>query len=99
MKHLKIITIISSFLATVILLYVLYDSYWSTNAIRGSLNIANSKKVQLGMNKIDVLSIMGVPDTVIDDRALYLTNNDSYPFVVFSFDMNDNVIEMHTPIK
>lgn len=93
--------LILSALVLVVLMfgYVFYDSHWSASANKGEKNISNSRKVESKMSQEDVLFIMGKPDTIIKDRFCYITYDDSYPYIEFSFDSLNRVKEIYSPEK
>jgi hypothetical protein len=99
MKKGKIIVLSVLVLVVLIIGYVFFDSHWSGNAVIGEKNILNSRKVKSQMSQEDVLSIMGKPDTIIKERFCYTTNDDSYPYIEFSFDSLKRVKEIYSPEK
>lgn len=99
MKKGKIIVLSILLLVVLIIGYVIYDSHWSYNAEKGEKNILNSRKVKSQMRQEDILSIMGKPDTIIRERFCYITNDDSYPYIEFSFDSLKRVKEIYSPDK
>lgn len=99
MKKGKIIVLSILLLVVLIIGYVIYDSHWSSNSEKGGKNILNSRKVKSQMSQEDILSIMGKPDTIIRERFCYITNDDSYPYIEFSFDSLKRVKEIYSPDK
>ncbi len=79
--------------------YTIYDALWSSQAINGGRNIYNSKEIKTGISKENVIKIMGKPDSIINGRFCYLTNNDSYPYIELSFDSIGKVLEIYSPNK
>lgn len=84
---------------TFLIVYTIYSANWSQNARKGGTNISNSKKIEIGMDKIQVYNIMGEPDTMIDNRVCYITNLDSYPYIEFSFNQEGKVLKIYSPIE
>lgn len=99
MKKGKIIVLSILVLVVLIIGYVIYDSHWSSNAKKGRKNILSSRKIKPRMSQEDVLSIMGKPDTIIRGRLCYATNDDSYPYIEFSFDSLKRVKKIYSPEK
>lgn len=81
------------------LTYIIYNTLQSDDTIKGKEKISNSKKIKLQMNREEVYIIMGKPDTIINNRACYTTNDDSYPYIELSFDSTEKVVEIYSPEK
>jgi hypothetical protein len=86
-------------LVVLMVVYGLFDYRCNDDAKKGKENIENSKKVKLQMSQNSVISIMGNPDTIIDQRFCYNTYDDSYPYIEFAFDSLRRVKNIYSPSK
>ncbi|MBL7692805.1 MAG: hypothetical protein JNM41_14525 [Flavipsychrobacter sp.] len=78
-----------------------YDRNRSGRAMSAKRNISNSKKLQIGMTKTEVIAVMGLPndsvareyDRVRVDVMLYFyaTNDDSEPYIQVNFNERGRV--------
>ncbi len=83
----------------IICIVIYYSSMWSNKAKKGKSNIINAKLIKFQMKNSVVISLMGRPDTIISNRFCYMTNDDSYPYIEFSFDSLGRVKEIYSPNK
>ena len=86
-------------LLVIIAIWFFYDASCSDLALRAKRNKSNSENIVKGMTQTDFYRIMGKPDTMINNYVCYITKNDSYPYIEFSFDSNGNVKEIYSPYK
>ena len=105
MKPFKIIIVSLILLVVIVFIYLNYKTYFSSAAKKGSDNILNIKKVEVGMGVDEVLSIMGKPDIIdfcdgldsISKGYNYNTNDESFVSVTVCFDSTMKVKETYYP--
>ena len=106
-KGIKIILLSIAVLLVMFILYLNYQTHFSSKAKEGKINIQNIKKVEKGMSADRIISIMGNPDTTIPPDAIrypytqynYETNDESFANVTVVFDSTMKVKETYYPKK
>ena len=82
--------------------YLQYLNHFSEEAIIGKTNVQNAKKVTLGMDSDELISVMGEPNMVRKDENgnpiyLYSTNDNSFAYIAFHLNSDLEVALIFRP--
>ncbi len=99
-KQIKYLILLLVFIIVSLISYFYYTFFLNTYAIKCTKNIENSKKIKFGMTDLDVIEIMGRPDTIINDGLIfycYNLNDDSFGTGQIHFDSTMKVDKLYFP--
>ena len=91
----KKIIIVSTSVIMLTIIYFVYITSFSEEAQQVKAHKSAYGNVKIGIEKTEVLKIMGNPDTIINKGFAYNTDDDSYPYMIIYFDSTGKVLEKY----